>query len=58
MRRGDDAADAGISRSIKPDLTEEALLATGLCQIKLGNPAAGDVAFTQLLGQQGSRAAA
>ena len=35
--------------SIKPELTEEALLATGLCQIKLGNPAAGDVAFTQLL---------
>ncbi len=35
--------------SIKPELTEEAQLATGLCQIKLGNPAAGDIAFTQLL---------
>jgi tetratricopeptide (TPR) repeat protein len=33
----------------RPDLTEEALLGTGRCQITLGNLAAGDAAFGQLL---------
>ena len=33
----------------RQDLTEEALLATGRCQVALGNLTAGDAAFSQLL---------
>jgi tetratricopeptide (TPR) repeat protein len=33
----------------RQDLTEEALLATGRCQVSLGNPGAADAAFGQLL---------
>jgi hypothetical protein len=34
---------------INSELTEEALLSSGLCHVRLGNPAAGDAAFTQLI---------
>jgi hypothetical protein len=35
--------------ALPADLTEDAVLATGRCQLTLGNPAAADAAFTQLL---------